>query len=69
MTPIKEVRPEVQEFMRSCERLFGFTQTNGRLSAVECDILHYYVQELQNQIGPVCPNPHESAPSSCSSAT
>jgi hypothetical protein len=70
MTPIKEVRPEVQEFMRSCERLFGFTQTNGRLSAVECDILHYYSQELQNQIGPVCPKPQEnSAPSSCSSTT
>lgn len=69
MTPIKEVRPEVQEFMRACERLFGFTVAHGRLRAMECDVLHYYSQELQKQIGPACTQPEEdsSTPSSCSS--
>ena len=70
MKPIKELRAEVQEFMRACERLFGFTIENGRLTATECDVLHYYSQELQKQIGPACSQPQEdnSTPSSCSSA-
>lgn len=66
--PMKEIRPEVQEVMRSCERLLALL-TDGGLSAIECDVLHYYSQEL-DQLGPICPKPQQnSTSSSCASST
>ena len=51
---MKNIRPQVEEFMRSCERLFGFTNVQGRLTTEECEVLEYYAKELQRQIAPVC---------------
>ena len=62
MARIEDVRPEVQEFMRSCEKLFGFTLTNGRLSVVECEFLHHYSKDLQDQIGLLCSGPEQNSP-------
>ncbi|CUS37311.1 hypothetical protein COMA2_30200 [Candidatus Nitrospira nitrificans] len=54
---MENVRPEVKKFMQSCERLFGFTHESGRLTSDECQLLEYYVEELQRQIAPVCAKP------------
>jgi hypothetical protein len=45
-----DIRPDVQEFMHSCQRLFGFANRNGGLNAEECRVLFHYTNELQNQI-------------------
>lgn len=53
---MNNVRSQVQDFMRSCERLFGFAHQNGGLTAEECEALSYYAKELQQQIVPFCSN-------------
>ena len=53
---MENIRPEVETFMRACERLFGFTVTHGKLTSEECDVLKYYADELQQQITPMCPS-------------
>ncbi len=59
---MENIRPEVTKFMAACERLFGFTLENGRLSPEECDILEYYAKELRNQIAPLCTDPKGACP-------
>lgn len=51
---MENIRPEIEVFMRSCERLFGFTTKQGRLTDDECQVLEYYVEELNKHIAPVC---------------
>src|SRR5262249_11687163 len=62
-----EVRPTVQEFMRGCERLFGFANQNGGLTDEECRRLIYYSEELHTYIYRFCsesrgPSHSESCP-------
>ena len=51
---MENVRPEVENFLRSCEHLFGFTHESGMLTPEECQVLQYYVEELHQQITPHC---------------
>jgi hypothetical protein len=51
---MNNIRPEVEAFMRACERLFGFAHTEGRLTPEECDVLFYYADEIHNKITPFC---------------
>jgi hypothetical protein len=59
---MESIRPEVTKFMGACERLFGFTLENGRLTSEECDVLEYYAQELHKQIAPLCTDPKGACP-------
>ena len=56
---MKELRPEIQAFMRSCERLFGFAHLNGGLTSEECQALSYYAQELDKELSPFCGQPQD----------
>jgi hypothetical protein len=55
---MKNVRPEVSKFVSACEHLFSFTHESGNLTTDECQLLEFYVEELQRQIAPVCIDPH-----------
>jgi hypothetical protein len=52
--PNKNVRPEIQELMRVCEKVIGFTHQNGGLTSEECEVVVFYVQELEQEIMPYC---------------
>ena len=54
-----EVRPVVQEFMRGCERLFGFANQSGGLTDEECRRLMYYSDELHTYIYRFCSQSHD----------
>ena len=41
---------EVKAMTQTCERLFGFLQGHGKLSALEVVVLHYYARELLNRL-------------------
>ncbi len=56
-TCMENIRPEVGQFLRSCEHLFGFTHESGKLTPEECQLLEYYVEELHKQIAPHCTAP------------
>ena len=59
-----ELRTEVREFMKVCERLIGFArQNNGSLSNQECEAILYYAKDLQTEVIPYCQTHHNpSAP-------
>jgi hypothetical protein len=46
------IGPEVTAFMQSCERVFGLIHENGKLSALEVEVLHYYSRELLEHLSP-----------------
>jgi len=49
-----DIRPEVQELMRVCERLIGFAHQHDSLTEDECDVILYYAKELKKEITPFC---------------
>ena len=55
-----ELRTEVREFMRVCERLIGYAHlNNGSLSNVECEAILYYAKDLQSEVIPYCKMHHD----------
>ena len=55
-----ELRTEVREFMKVCERLIGFArQSNGSLSNEECEAILYYAKDLQSEVIPYCQAHHD----------
>lgn len=48
------IRQGVQDFMRECERFFGFTHQNGGLTHEECEALSYYTNELNTHLSSFC---------------
>jgi hypothetical protein len=48
------IRPEVETFIMSCERLLGFTHASGRLTLDECEAIEYFVQAIQKQLALLC---------------
>ncbi len=55
-----ELRTEVREFMRVCERLIGYARlNNGSLSNAECEAILYYARDLQTEVIPYCKAHHD----------
>ena len=48
------MRQEIKDFMRMSERLIGLAVQTDELSEEECQILDYYVTELQSKVHPIC---------------
>lgn len=46
----RHIDPEVNAFTQFCERLLGFVQGNGKLSALEVPLLPYDSHELLNHL-------------------
>ena len=58
----ENLRKEVKEFMRVCERLIGFArQNNGSLSNEECEAILYYAKYLQWEVIPYCQTHHDKS--------
>lgn len=55
------MRREVLELMRVCEKLIGFAHQNGELTDEECETVVYYAKELEKQILPFCENHQQTA--------
>jgi hypothetical protein len=62
------IGPEVKALTQACERLFGFVQGNGKLSALEVEVLHYYSRELLNHLTASDPSLITTSPPSLSSS-
>ena len=59
-----EMRKEVHEFIRVCERLIGFARlSKGALSFMECEAILYYIQELERDVFSHCKKRHPSVQS------
>jgi hypothetical protein len=48
------MRREIKDFMKVSERLISLALQSEELSEEECQILDYYVTELQSKIHPIC---------------
>jgi hypothetical protein len=48
------IRQGVKDFMRECERFFGFAHQNGGLTHEECEAVSYYSKELSQQVASFC---------------
>ena len=48
------MKQEIKEFMKMSERLIALATQTGELSDEECQMLDYYVTELQSKIHPLC---------------
>ena len=55
MEPMEtNMRKEVLDLMRVCEKLIGFAHQNGGLTVEECGAVVYYAKELEKEILPFC---------------
>lgn len=48
------IRQGVKDFMRECERFFGFAHQNGGLTHEECEAVSYYSKELSHHLTSFC---------------
>jgi hypothetical protein len=48
------IRQDVKDFMRECERFFGFAHQSGGLTQEECEALSYYSAELSTHLSSFC---------------
>ena len=48
------MRPEIKDFMKMCERMMSLAVQSGELSEEECQMVDYYVTELQSIVHPIC---------------
>ena len=48
------MRREIKDFMKVSERLISLALQSEELSEEECQILDYYVTELQSKVHPIC---------------
>jgi hypothetical protein len=48
------IRQGVKDFMRECERFFGFAHQNGGLTHEECEAVSYYSKELSQHVASFC---------------
>ena len=56
------LKPEVLELSRVCERLIGYAhQNHGSLTNEECDMVVFYIKELEKEIVPYCSKHHKDA--------
>jgi hypothetical protein len=51
----EEMRTEVKEFMKQCERLFALATRSKELSEDECEIISYYAEELRDKAASLHP--------------
>lgn len=54
MEQTRGIRQGVKDFMRECERFFGFAHQSGGLTQEECEALSYYTNELSNHLASFC---------------
>jgi len=48
------MRQEIKDFMKMSERLISLAVQTDELSEEECQVLDYYVTELQGKVHPIC---------------
>jgi len=48
------MKQEIKDFMKISERLIALATQTEELSEDECQMLDYYVTELQSKIHPLC---------------
>jgi hypothetical protein len=53
------MRPVIEDFMRSSERVIGFMHRNGGLDHEECQAVLLYIAELEREVVPRCERDHE----------
>jgi hypothetical protein len=52
------MRPVIEDFMRSSERVIGFIHSNGGLDHEECEAVLLYIAELEREVVPRCERDH-----------
>ncbi len=56
------LKPEVLELARVSEKLIGYAhQNHGALNDEECDLIVFYIKELEKEIMPYCSKHHREA--------
>ena len=50
----QNMRQEIKDFMKISERLISLALQTDELSEDECQILDYYVTEIQGKVHPLC---------------
>jgi hypothetical protein len=53
------MREEVSDLMRVCEKLISFAHQNGGLTDDECEAVVFYARELEREVLPYCVKQHE----------
>ena len=51
---MKLMRQEIKDFIKMSDRLITLVVQTDELSEEECQILDYYVTELQSKVHPLC---------------
>ena len=51
---MKRMRQEIKDFIKMSDRLITLVVQTDELSEEECQILDYYVTELQSKVHPLC---------------